>query len=161
VQTSALPICIFQPGYTGAAQGLDFSITTAGDGSTAFGVNSVAIFDLWSTTGSDQSANPAAADLLQVAGNLQITSGAALVFGNPNSLTFQEGDVFRVFDWSAIGTVTGQWTIDATNLNLGDLMLDTSDLYTDGTVAVVVPEPSGVMMALLGLTTFAFRRRRH
>jgi autotransporter-associated beta strand protein len=149
----------FRPGVAGALQGADFSLATGVGGSTVFGVGSVSWFDLF-TAGGDQTANPAAADLLRVAGDFQITPGATLVLSNPNNLTFQDGDVFRLFDWSGLGMLSGAWSIDATALNLGDLTLDTSDLYTAGTLAITIPEPGSALLMMLGFTTFALRRRR-
>jgi autotransporter-associated beta strand protein len=149
----------FRPGITGLSQGVDFSVATGVGGNTVFGVGSVSLFDLFTSAG-DQTANPAAADRLLVSGDLQINPGATLVLSNPNNLTFQDGDVFRLFDWSALGMLSGAWSIDATALNLGDLMLDTSGLYTAGTLAVVVPEPASAMLMILGFTTVALRRRR-
>lgn len=152
---------IFQPGATGAQQGGDFNITTGVGGSTVFGPSSVASFDLWSTTGSDQSTNPFAADLLIVAGDFEITDGAVLKLTNPNALSFQEGDVFRLIDWTGVGAATGTWIIDSTALNLGGFALDTSDLYTSGTVGIVnVPEPTAALLTVLGLAVCVGRRRR-
>lgn len=151
---------ILQPGFTGAMQGGDFSLTAGVGGSTIFGAASVSRFDLWSTMGVDQSANPAAADLLIAAGDFEITAGAVLKLTNPNALTFQAGDVFRLFDWTAIGTRTGFWSIDASDLNLGTFEVDSSNLYTSGTIAIVVPEPSTALLAILGLTPCLLRRRR-
>jgi autotransporter-associated beta strand protein len=149
----------FRPGITGLSQGVDFSVATGVGGNTVFGAGSISLFDLF-TNGGDQTANPAAADRLLVSGDVQINPGATLVLSNPNNLTFQDGDVFRLFDWSALGMLSGAWSIDDTALNLGDLTLDTSDLYTAGTLAVVVPEPGSATLMILGFTTFALRRRR-
>ena len=48
----------------------------------------------------------------------------------------------------------------STDLNLGGLALDTSNLYTTGSIAIVVPEPGSALLAMVGLTTCALRRRR-
>jgi autotransporter-associated beta strand protein len=152
---------IFQPGPTGSQQGTDFNISTGAGGSTVFGASSAARFDLWLSSGSDQRFNPAAADLLAVTGDFEITAGAVLKLTNPNSLSFQSGDVFRLFDWAGVGTRAGTWIIDPTDLNLGGLTLDTANLYTSGTIAIVaVPEPSFALLAMVGITTCALRRRR-
>jgi len=122
---------------------------------------SVALFDLWSTTGTDQSSNPAAADLLVIGGDFGITTGATLKLTNPNALAFQDGDGFRLFDWSGVGTLSGTWAIDSTDLNLGALMLDTSSLYTSGTIRITsVPEPSSALLTMLGITALVLRRQR-
>lgn len=151
---------ILQPGFTGAIQGGDFSLTAGVGGATIFGATSVSRFDLWSTVGADQSANPAAADLLIAGGDFEITAGAILKLTNPNALTFQVGDVFRLFDWTGAGVRTGSWTIDSSDLNLGTFEIDSSNLYTSGTIAIVVPEPSTALLAILGLTPCLLRRRR-
>lgn len=150
---------ILQPGPMGAFIGTDFSITTGVGGKTAFGASSIASFDLWSSAGMDLSTDFTAADLLMVAGNLEITAGATLKLTNPNALTFQNGDVFRILDLSGVGTLTGAWSIDSSGLDLGNLELDASKLYTDGTVRVI-PEPSTGALAIFGLTPLFLRRRR-
>ncbi|HET6407495.1 MAG TPA: PEP-CTERM sorting domain-containing protein, partial [Chthoniobacteraceae bacterium] len=115
--------------------------------------------DLWSTTGGDQSADINAADRLILAGDVGITAGAILKLTNPNALTFQSGDTFRLFDWFGVGNRSGTWSIDSTDLNLGNLTLDTSNLYTSGTIAIVVPEPGSALLMILGLSACTLRRR--
>ncbi|MBL9185737.1 MAG: autotransporter-associated beta strand repeat-containing protein [Verrucomicrobiaceae bacterium] len=152
----------FQVGQTGATSGQDFSLTTSGSGSTVFGAVSSLDFDLWSTSGTDMSSNLAAADMLRLFGTLDITSGAILKLGNPNSLSFQNGDTFRLFDWTGIGTRTGTFAIDSTALALsGSLSLDTTNLYTLGTISILgVPEPSRALLLMVGLAVTVSRRRR-
>jgi probable HAF family extracellular repeat protein len=75
--------------------------------------------------------------------------------------TGQAGDTFDLFDWNgANSTLSGQF---------GQLMLpalapglhwDTSRLYTDGLLAVAVPEPSSCAVLLLGLAALGAMRRR-
>jgi autotransporter-associated beta strand protein len=152
---------VFQPGFMGATFGVDFGITVGSGASTTFGASSIARFDLWSTTGADQSAFFEAADRLVVGGDFTIAAGAILKLSNPNILNFQAGDVFRLFDWTAAGTVTGAWTIDSSDINLGELFLDTSALYTAGTISVTaVPEPGTAVFLMLGLGACIARRRR-
>ena len=151
-----------QAGSTAATQGTDFSLSTSGMGGTVFGATSTAHFDLWSTTGTDQSSLLAAADMLRIFGDLTLTTGSTLKLGNPNNLTFQEGDVFRLFDWTSLGTRTGTFsTIDSADLNLGAFNLDTSNLYTTGTISIMgIPEPGRALLLILGLTGVTMRRRR-
>lgn len=152
----------FQVGATGASAGSDFAITTSGAASTVMGGASLLEFDLWSTTGTDQTATLAAADMLRIFGALDITSGATLKLGNPLALSFQAGDIFRVFDWSGLTTRTGSFTEDYSSLALGPgLTLDSSDLYIGGTISIQgIPEPSRALLLMLGLAGATMRRRR-
>jgi hypothetical protein len=79
--------------------------------------------------------------------------------------------VFRLFDWFNLGTGpgsrTGTWsTVDAFDLNLVGLGVDTTNLYTTtgalaGTISIIaVPEPSRVLLVGLGLAGVFMRRRR-
>ncbi len=151
-----------QVGATGAVAGSDLSLTTSSGGSTVMGAASIARLDLWSTAGADQTGAQAAADTLRLFGNLDILSGATLKLGNPNSLAFQAGDSFRLFDWTGLGTRTGSWTnIDSSDLALSGLTLDTSNIYTAGTVSIVgVPEPSRCLLMLFAAVGLTLCRRR-
>jgi len=150
-------------GNTGATAGTDFALATSGAGSTVFGGSSTLGLDLWSTTGADMTGNQAAADTLRLFGTLDITSGATLLFTNPNALTFQAGDVFRVFDWSSLTTRNGTFTTDFSNITLSSgLGIDSSDLYTLGTISIIgVPEPSRAVLGMMGLAGLLARRRRN
>ncbi|MFM2168036.1 MAG: hypothetical protein RIS79_2407, partial [Verrucomicrobiota bacterium] len=149
-------------GATGATAGSDFSITTSGAASMVLGATSFLNLDLWSTTGTDQTSLLAAADMVRLFGSLDITSGATLKLTNPNALTFQEGDMFRLFDWTGVTTRTGTFTEDFSAITLSPgLNIDTSNLYTLGTVSVVaIPEPSRTLLLLLGGFSLLSRRRR-
>ena len=156
-----------QVGSLGATQGTDFSLTTSGVGSTVLGGSSVTSFDIWSSTSGDQSGNLAAADMLRIFGDFSITGGSSLVLNNPNSRSFMAGDVFKLFDWAGLGTLTGTYgSIDSSSLGLGSLMLDTSNLYTTtgalaGTIGIIaIPEPSRALLMMLGLAGLVTRRRR-
>lgn len=151
-----------QVGAIGASAGSDFSVTTSGTGSTVLGASSILALDLWSTTGTDMTGTLAAADMLRLFGTLDITSGATLLLSNPNSLTFNAGDVFRVIDWTGLSTRTGTWNVDYSAITLASgSYLDTSNLYTQGTITVLgVPEPSRAMLAMIGVVGLLARRRR-
>lgn len=154
-----------QVGAFGATQGADFSLTTSGAGSTDFGASSLLSMDLWSTTGTDQTALLAAADMIRLFGDVNITTGSLLKLDNPNALTFQAGDVFRLFDWTGTGTRTGAWAIDESALNLtGGLSVDTTNLYSTGTLSIIgggpIPEPGRAALVMLGLMAMMKRRRR-
>jgi autotransporter-associated beta strand protein len=149
-------------GATGATAGSDFAITTSGVASTVMGSTSFLNLDLWSTTGTDQTSIAAAADMLRLFGALDITTGATLKLTNPNALTFQNGDVFRLFDWTGLTTRTGTFTEDFSAITLSPgLSIDTSNLYTLGTISILgVPEPSRALLLLVGGLTLLGRRRR-
>jgi hypothetical protein len=93
---------------------------------------------------------------------LSILSGATLKLTNPNNLTaWADGDVFKLFDWAGLTGSSGSFSVDYSDLNLpSGASLNTSNLYTLGTVAIVVPEPSRAVLIQLGLLTFFFRRSR-
>ena len=154
---------------TSPSVAVDLDLITSGTGSTILGSNSVLNLDLFgdgTTFGAgfgNQAANTSAADLLRLSGALTITSGATLKLGNPNAQTaWAAGDVFKLFDWTNLTTLTGSFNVDAVDLNLGpSLSLDTSNLYTLGTVSITaIPEPSRALLLLLGLLGFTLRRRR-
>jgi fibronectin-binding autotransporter adhesin len=149
-------------GSTGATAGTDFAITTSGVASTIMGSTSFLNLDLWSSTGTDQTGILPAADMLRLFGSLDITAGATLKLNNPNALTFQAGDMFRLFDWAGLTTRTGTFTEDFSNITLSPgLNIDTSNLYTLGTISVIaIPEPSRVLLLLGGLGSVLLRRRR-
>jgi fibronectin-binding autotransporter adhesin len=155
-----------QVGATGATVGTDLGIGSA-TSSTTLAAPSIVLLDLFATTGTTNVANQAAADtVVFLGGSLTIDPAATLTFGNPNTLTFNVGDVFRVFDWTALtgGAPTGTFgTIDTSALTLGaGSSWDTSSLYTAGTISVigVIPEPSRMLLLGLGIAGMTFRRRR-
>ena len=55
--------------------------------------------------------------------------------------------------------VTGFATVNLPSLS-GALVWDTSALYTSGIIAIGVPEPSRLLLLMLGLLGFLSRRRR-
>jgi len=151
----------FLPGATGAIAGSDFNLATSSGSLIIFSSASVSKFDLWLTAGADQTANLAAADRLIINGDLEISPGATLALTNPNGILFQDGDVFRLVDWSGATSITGTWNVDASALNLNGLDVNTDHLYTDGTVSLTaVPEPTVGILALFGLATLLRRRRK-
>jgi fibronectin-binding autotransporter adhesin len=152
-----------QVGSLAATSGSDFELATSGTGSTVLGASSTVRMDVWTTTGTDQTSLQSAADTLRLFGNLDITSGAILKLTNPNALTFAAGDKFRLLDWAGLGTRTGSWSIDSSDFTLAPMTsLDTSGLYTNGTISVVgIPEPSRAMLVIVGLIAALTRRRRH
>lgn len=154
----------------GTANAADLAITTTGGGTLVFADStSILKLDLISDasvgTGSDMSGDATRADRLVVTGNTNL-NGAHLILGTAaglNATTFSEGDRWKIFDW-ATAIPTGAFTINPTTdlptLSAG-LGWDFSDLYTGGTIAVVVvPEPSRVMLLMSGAMVGLLRRRR-
>jgi len=144
-----------------AAANLD--LTTSGTGSTILGSTSILRLDLFSGAGlGDNSANASVADQLRVFGVLDIQPGAVLRLGNPNHLTaWAEGDTFKLLDWAGLMGVSGSFSIDATDLDLPTgATLNTTDLYTLGTITIAVPEPSRVALLMLSVMVLLLRRQR-
>ena len=97
-------------------------------------------------------------DKLVVAGDLQF--GGTLRLVSWNGFAAQAGQRFDLFDWGSAG---GSFSsIDASGLALADgLVLDISQLYVDGSLAVAsVPEPAGRTLVLGGLLVVAWVVRR-
>lgn len=153
-----------QVGASGAAAGSDFSLTTSGTGSTILGSTSLLAMDLWSTSGTDMTGTLAAADMLRLFGTLDIMAGSTLLLNNPNALTFTTGDVFQLFDWTGLTALTGTWTLDTSAIIVSSgSYVDTSNLYTQGSISILdaAPEPSRAMLVMLGTAGLTLRRRRH
>ncbi len=120
--------------------GLDY--TQAGDGVLAIDIDALAD----------------AADKLVVPGTLTLGGAlqVSLLTGDP-----APGSAFDVLDW---GTLVGEF--DVLNLpafSAPGLYWETSQLYTEGVLAVAVPEPSSLVLtglAALGLTAWCGQRRR-
>ena len=81
------------------------------------------------------------------------------------------GTEWKLFDWSGLsGGVTGTFSnlsdpapfnyVNLPDLSSIGLAWDVSNLYTAGTIMVVVPEPGRMLLVFLGLLGLGFRRRR-
>jgi autotransporter-associated beta strand protein len=150
-------------------EGSALRITTSGTGELV--INGKVEFDVWSGTGAgDNSAAPLTADRLIIGGG-SVVLGGTLAINNPNLLTnWAEGDIWRLFDWALATSVTGNFSnITSTVGNFtdlpdlsGDLLAwDTTNLYTQGTLSVVmIPEPSRALLVLIGLLGAVMRRGR-
>ncbi len=150
-------------GNTGDTTGQQLNLQPAtGTITTTFSSGSVLEFDLFSGVG-DQTANPASADRLVINGNAVFQPNVTLKVNTTlNALDFLEGDRWRLLDWSSL-SVTG----NANDLELelpalsATLTWDTSQLFADGTVGVIIiPEPTRVSLILLAGLALALRRRR-
>jgi len=153
-------LVVGDPSLSNAA---DLRLTTSGTGSTILGGGSILALDIFSGAGlGNNILNSAAADMLRLFGALDIQSGATLRLTNPNNLSaWEDGDVFRLFDWTSLTTRTGEFVLDTTDLDLpSGFIVNTSDIYTLGTITFVVPEPGRSSLVLLGAGCLLFRRRR-
>ncbi len=77
-----------------------------------------------------------------------------------NGYTLAYGDIFKLIDWSAAGSIGGTTSFDYTGVVFnGDLSFNT-DLFASNGILVVVPEPSRALFLMLGLLGLMIRRRR-
>ena len=162
-----------QVGAAGDVSAQQLTLTSTGTGLVT--VNGIVAFDLFSGQGSGTLNDGTNNDVLVVGGGSGFTLGAGAELHVSTSLpidgSWVAGAEWRLFDWSGLtGGVSG--TFD----NLGDpapfnyvnlpdlssigLAWDVSNLYTAGTIMVVVPEPGRMLLVFLGLMGLFFRRRR-
>ncbi len=163
-----------QVGAVGDSSAQKLTLTTTGVGLTT--VNGVVAFDLFGGQGSGtlnaQSGNN---DQLVVNGASGFSIGATSTLQVSTSLpidgSWVVGTEWKLFDWSGLsGGVTGTFNNLAdpapfNHVNLPDLSSiglawDVSNLYTAGTIMVVVPEPGRMLLVFFGLLGLGFRRRR-
>jgi len=100
--------------------------------------------------------------------NLGTTTGGTIKLLD-NSSTLTIGSVFKLLDWSTVGTadslLAGSGTFTLGDLDLSSvapgagLAWDTSAFTTYG-VIVLVPEPSRALLLLFGIVALCIRRRR-
>ena len=146
-----------------ASTGTDLSIITSGTGALTFETGSFTTLNLWSGDGlGDNTGTLTAADLLIVGGNVNL--GGTLQVLNPNGMTgWNEGDVWKLFDWSGLTTplVAGNEfeALDLPDISGSGYAWDLTDLYIGGTITVA-PEPSRLMLLAFGLLVLTGRRRR-
>ena len=109
-------------------------------------------------------------DYLDVQGALTLNANGGITVAATNGYTGAFGDVFNLLDWTSIvnngftvpnryddGTAAGLM-FDLPTLSSG-LTWDTS-LFLDYGTVVVVPEPSRVVLGLMGVVGMIMRRRR-
>ena len=106
-------------------------------------------------------------DLVNVGGTLTVSAGSTPAFqlidsGYSTGGNAAIGDMFKLIDWGTL-SVAGTGTLTASDFTLPSLatglFFDTSAFQSYG-IIVVVPEPSRVLLLLLGLCAFFIRRRR-
>ncbi|HEY4414558.1 MAG TPA: autotransporter-associated beta strand repeat-containing protein [Verrucomicrobiae bacterium] len=129
-------------GNAGDTTGKSFTVVGAGTaGALRINANAVLAVDLFSGAGTgDNTATPAAADILNAQAPVIITN-AWLSVSNASSMTaWAIGDKWKIASWGS--TVTGVFT----NLSLptlpSTLAWDTSALYTAGVIGIVANVPT-------------------
>ena len=88
------------------------------------------------------------------------TKAALLTFGGTLNVTniggtLVNGDVFNLFDW---GSTSGAFSSVNLPALTGSLAWDQSNLYTNGTIAVI-PEPRAALIGGIGMLILLRRRR--
>jgi len=146
-----------------AATAADLEIVISGSGSLILNHTSTLSFDLLSGAGlGNNTTQAASSDLLRIGGTLQIQPGSMLKVSGNGLTGYAAGDEWRLIDWSTLSGSTSDTftTMDLPELTPG-LVWNTSQLYSLGTISViVVPEPGRFLLGLAGLTLILMRRRR-
>lgn len=145
------------------AQAARLEIATTGSGTLTFKTGSSLALDLFhgQMLGNNTS-DGTAADVMVVNGSLMIENGATLVVNNPTDMMeWAVNDSWKLFDWSGLGSRTGEFSILSLPGLSGDLSWDTSKLYTDGIISITnVPEPGRMVLLMMALAAGVMRRRR-
>ncbi len=163
-----------QVGAAGDSSAQKLTLTTTGVGLTT--VNGVVAFDLFGGQGSGTlNAQTGNNDQLVVNGTSGFAIGGTSTLQVTTSLpidgSWVAGTEWKLFDWAGLsGGVTGTFSnlsdpAPFNHVNLPDLSSiglawDVSNLYTAGTILVVVPEPGRMLLVFVGLLGLFFRRRR-
>lgn len=154
-----------QLGLTASSQ-IDTAFTASGTNALTYlnsngGAGGAAYTSIWAQSGDYDSIK-----LTNGTFNLASTAGGTIkVLDNNASLTY--GSIFKLLDWSTVGTadsLAGSGAFTLADLDLSSLLgagylFDTSAFTTYG-VIVVVPEPSRMVFLMLGVCGFMLRRRR-
>jgi len=130
---------------------------------TTFENGSTFRFDLFTNAG-DNTGIETSADLLRIGGSLTFQDGVILSINQSGSFAFANGNRWRLLDWTTLSGSTptgnpGNLILDLPLLDSG-LVWDVSALYTDGSITVVIPEPSRTLLLSLGALGLLFHRRR-
>lgn len=111
-------------------------------------------------------------DSVNVSGALGLNAGSTIRIDLDAGYTPQLGDVFNLFDWGSINPDAdgaggaGAWTVAdldlaAANAMLGNGWYFETDLFLQhGILYIAVPEPSRMLLLVMGMLTVFGRRRR-
>ncbi len=147
----------------GVATASTLDVKTSGSGSLVLGSASVLKFDLFSGAGlGDSSAIASAADQIRLFGSLDAatTPGSTLLLAYQGAGVFAAGDMWKLFDLTGPGTITGAFNVDYSGLGLGPMLGAEFDNITGVLSIVTVPEPSRALLYLIGIMGILLRRRR-
>lgn len=146
----------------------DTGVLSPGNGAALNGINDIgtANFDASLTLAANtlvnlEIANTVSIDRVNVGGILAF-GGSSFVITTIGGFVAQLGNTFDLVDW---GSANGTATVDVSGAATAPgTTWDTSNFTTNGTITVVVPEPSSWAMILSGsgllVTAMRFRRRR-
>ncbi|MCX6856018.1 MAG: autotransporter-associated beta strand repeat-containing protein, partial [Verrucomicrobia bacterium] len=138
-------------------------VKTSGTGSMVLGAASIVKFDLFSGAGlGDNTAISTAADQIRLFGSLDAatTPGSTLLLAYVGAGSFMAGDMWKLFDLTGPGTISGAFNINYSGLGLGPLLAAELNHSTGILSIVTVPEPSRALLYMIGLMGIFLRRRR-
>lgn len=101
-------------------------------------------------------------------GSFKVGTGPGTITLTDNGGTYALGNIFKLLDWSSVGTTSiagGSGFTAATDLDLSGIVLGSGlgwdySAFANYGIVVVVPEPSRAMLLLFGLLGLFFRRRK-
>jgi autotransporter-associated beta strand protein len=155
-------------GSPGRASGEDLSISLLG--ASTLTLNNTIKFTLFTNAETGTLNGAGSSDLLDV----NAPDWNNIIFGTNyilevatalNTTNWQNGDAWKLFDWSGITSGLAPAAPAPANLNLpvlsGGATWDTSQVFTTGVISVVVvPEPSRALLLLLSCLALVGRRHR-
>lgn len=112
-------------------------------------------------------------DSVEVAGSLNLNAGSTIRVELATGYTPQLGDVFNLFDWASINVDAdgsggaGAWTIADLDLSAANALLgngwyfETNQFLQHGLIYIAVPEPSRMLLLVVGMIAVFGKRRRH